>query len=135
MWAAAHATALPEPVATELRRIGIDPAQPAELYVLWEGGASLGVRLGYFAVGRILSGPVELLQRAESGAGRFYAPVQTDTGSISLAVAYQETLSRPPDWIPPELEPLLAIDFFVDVPRTRALDALRRPVGAPGAAV
>jgi hypothetical protein len=134
VWAAVHAERLPASLATALRRIGIDPAQPAEAYEVVERDADVGLRLGYFAVGRIVSGPAELVESPETGSGRLYHPLREASDHLALAVAYQHTLAPPPEWLAPAPESLLAIDLYVQVPRTPALDTLRASASHPRAA-
>jgi hypothetical protein len=116
---------LPESLQHELRRIGIEPSRPSDLYILTNEDTHLGIRVSYHCVGRIVTGPPEFRQAPDSSLGRHYEPLSEMPDHLSLAVAYQESLSALPGWAEPTMQPLIAIDLYVQLSR--------RP-GEPGVA-
>lgn len=135
VWAAVHAERLPITLATELQRIGIAPSQPTEAFESTGPTGPVGLRVSYVAVGRIQSGPAELVQFPETGPGRVYAPLRAAPDYLALAVAYQHRLATPPDWLAGVAASLLAIDLYVQIPRSAALAARRARDLQPGATV
>src|SRR5215213_911910 len=58
-WAAAHSAVLPATLISELRRLGIDPAAPTDVYAFAEpsdGHHPILHRVTYHTMGEILSG-------------------------------------------------------------------------------
>jgi hypothetical protein len=114
-WARHHETVLPSELAVALRRIGIDPGLPSDTY------AASGLRVTYYCVGRILSGPPELTHSNSGSTSRHYESLGLVPGEIALAVAYQESTSPAcPAWATTELQPLIAIDLWLADPHVNA---------------
>ena len=118
LWADAYAMHLPERFQHELRRIGIEPGRPSDVYILSNEDTYLGIRVSYHCVGRILSGPAVIRQSPDSGIGRHYEPLPEMPDHISLAVAYQESLSVLPSWADPTMHPLIGVELYVQVPQS-----------------
>jgi hypothetical protein len=120
-WSQLHEALLPSELADELRRIRIDPAAPSDTH-----GAS-DMRVTFYCVGRILSGPPELSRSASERAGRHYEVLQHEPDLVALAVAYQESIApAAPGWATAELQPLIAIDFWFTGPRVQATRQMAR---------
>ena len=113
LWMQEHAAALPARLAHELRRIGIDPARPSDLYRSEDATEDRPVmmRVTYHAVGEILSGPTEFGSRH----GRHYVPDPDARDRAYIAVAYQSRIVMP-EWTEGLPEPLLAIDLSLSMP-------------------
>lgn len=117
LWEDARVTHLPESLQHELRRIGVEPARPSDVYILSDEDAYLGIRVSYHCVGRIVSGPPEFRQSPDSGTGRHYELLPETSNRASLAVAYQGSLSAMPPWADATMQPLIALDLYVQIPQ------------------
>jgi hypothetical protein len=115
-WAVAYGTALPPTLNAELRRIGIDPARPSDVYRSAEAteAGPLVLRVSYHCVGCILSGPSEFRRDPQSGNGRNYMRHPSGVTGVGVAVAYQEHLGQLP-WEDDTMRPLIAIDLWLEV--------------------
>lgn len=114
-WASVCANVLPDDIRAELRRIGIEPARPSDVYVLTEHEARTVFRARYHCVGQILSGPPAFHEQPGTGRGRRYAPIAGPDRGIGMAVAYQDQIGSRPTWAPPAMQPLIAIDLWLTV--------------------
>jgi hypothetical protein len=109
---------LPASLRGELERIGVDPARPVDVYLTGTSESDLAMRVSYCAVGRIVSGPAEFTESRTGSAGRNYVMLRSPPAALGLAVAYQDSIGPVPDWAATSMQPLLAIDLWVDVPHT-----------------
>lgn len=120
LWADTGVAQLPAGLTSELRRLGVEPDRPSEVYVHSEDDEAVGVRVTYHCVGRVLSGPSIVRDSPAGRAGRNYEPLAEAPARVSIAVSPQAALGGPPGWAPPAMQPLIAVDIFVRVPRRGA---------------
>jgi len=121
-WSLAFATAIPESLASELRRLGVDPALPTDVYAFGKAPptdpAFVPHRVTYYTVGEILSGPALWVDDARVGRLRNYTPVSSAHGECTLSVAYARDDISNPEWYRSAQgeAPLIQVDFRLDVP-------------------
>ena len=120
LWADAGVARLPESLRAELRRLGIAPDRPSEVYVHSEDGDAVAVRVTYHCVGRVLSGPAIVRESPGGRAGRHYEALAQAPTELLMAVSPQAAFGGAPAWAPPAMQPLIVIDMFVRVPRRNA---------------
>ena len=114
-WTAGFASVLPPPLLAELRRLGIDPAAPTDLYAA-DQRDPLAYRVMYHVAGRILSGPAPGHTDPVLGRMQWYHPLSARRRALSLRVFHDNDLDRPPSWQTAAMAPLIKIDFRLDVP-------------------
>ena len=118
-WAVAHSTILPASLITELRRLGIDPAAPTDLYAFAEptdGYRQIPHRVTFHTTGEILSGPAAWTEDARLGRVRSYAPVPAVPGRFGLSVAYERDVGGDLAWQRMIGASLVQVDFRLEVP-------------------
>lgn len=116
-WARVRDQILPPPLREELRRLGIDPGYPTDLYAFGESGEVVHFRVTYHCVGHILSGPSLWGEDPNMGRTRRYIDARGDRPWLGLSVAYQEALHEPAPWYSAGDEgQLIQIDFRLEVP-------------------
>jgi hypothetical protein len=127
-WTASYASVLPPALLSELRRLGIDPAAPTDLYAA-DQRDPLAYRVMYHVAGRILSGPAPGHTDPVHGRMQWYQRLSATPPWLSLRVFYHDALDVTPGWRTPEMTPLIRIDFRLDVPWV--LDEPRPRIEAP----
>ena len=107
---------------TELRRLGINPAVPTDLYAFAEPAESdpsshIPHRVTFHTVGEILSGPGVWTEDARLGPVRTYVPVAELAGRGGLSVGYErEVGGESAAWHRTVGGALIQIDFRLGVP-------------------
>jgi hypothetical protein len=114
-WTASYAAVLPPALRSELRRVGIDPAAPTDLYA-YVGREPLAYRVMYHVAGRILSGPAPGLTDPAWGRMQSYHPVSAGARRLSLRVLYDDEAGLNPGGPSAGMSPLIQVDFRLDVP-------------------
>lgn len=118
-WARAYASALPDAVVAQVRRLGIDPARPADLYAyeaVDQATRRAPTRVTFHTVGRILGGPPSS-SVARLGSVRPYVPLASEAHEPSpgLSVAYEKDVAGTPPWADALPGPLVQVDFRLPV--------------------
>lgn len=120
-WAEAWERVLPPEVARGLRRLGIDPADPADLYADGENPVATGYAVFYYCVGVVRDGPAPYYQDDTVPYSRDHQVYQELRGGpqwLSVLVAPQRLMHdfpfKPPfqDGIPD----LVQVEFRLTVP-------------------
>lgn len=124
-WRGALSATVPAPVLTQLQRIGIDPRAPSDLYAYDTKEEGHLVRVVFYVVGAVQSGPPAtidfVLPDGSREVGRRYEAVRETTSWIGLTVA--PPLGGRPQWAPVHVGPVLEVDFRLYVPWTSAIKA------------
>jgi hypothetical protein len=115
-WRCAHAEVMPPDIHQALRRIGIDPADPTDLYADELTTNEPRCRVTFHCVGTILSGPALWRHQEEIGRLRVYHPLEREKETIGLSVAYQKEVDARPSWAREAMTPLIQVDFRLAVP-------------------
>ena len=119
-WRSVAATTLPSALQTQLNRLGINPATPSDLYAYDTHESGHLVRLLFYIVGAVQSGPPatidDTLPDGTQVAGRRYASVADAPTWIGLTVA--PPLGGVPRWAPDPTLSHLEVDFRLFVPWT-----------------
>lgn len=117
-WRGALSATVPAELLTQLRRIGVDPQAPSDLYAYERQERGHLVRVQFYVVGTVLSGPpasIELpLGDGSTVMGRRYASVPDAPSWIGLTVA--PPLGGRPRWAPAHDGLVLEVDFRLFVP-------------------
>ena len=101
---------LPDSLSSQLKRFGIDPAQPTDIY----GGDT--PRVSYHVVGKILSGPDSFLTDGEWGKYQKYHTIRKEP-AIGISVARDiETSAANPEYEDNESGDLIVIDLRLKYP-------------------
>jgi hypothetical protein len=123
-WARAYPTALSSVILGQLRRIGIDPAYPVDLYGSADApdGEPSPQRIIFHTVGRILSGPGtwwrDVREDPRRGRARNYEPLKCSDGTLvapGLSVGYAGEVFDGQSWHAGLKGPVLQIDFRLPV--------------------
>jgi hypothetical protein len=121
LWADVGVDQLPDRFAEELRRVGIVPEEPSELYVVEGDTGPTGLRVTFHSVGRVLGGPAIMRESTAGDAGRHFASLP-EAPNLTLAVCSQAIIGVPPPWVPSAMQPLLVVDMFIPLPRLDRAD-------------
>jgi hypothetical protein len=117
-WRGALSASVPDSLVTQLRRVGVDPHAPSDLYAYASEDEGHLVRVQFYVVGAIQSGPpanIDLtLGDGSQVVGRRYAAVRQTPSWIGLTVA--PPLGGRPRWAPSHVGPVLEVDFRLYVP-------------------
>lgn len=118
-WRSVVPDAFPAGIAAELQRLGVDVRHPTDLYVYDRSAETLGYRVMYHVVGRILSGPAPWLDSDMYGVDdRFhnYHAVQAKPTWVGLRVsAARDSFEYAPDLPVGCRSAVLCIDFRLRV--------------------
>ncbi|MBB4639630.1 hypothetical protein [Longimicrobium terrae] len=116
-WAAAWERVLPPDVVSGLRRLGIDPADPADLYCVSHRPRDVDLRVIYYCVGVVRDGPVVWREdpRFEQTA-RWYQELRPAPWWLSVSVVPQRHLHDLPLTLDAEVRDLIQVDFRLTVP-------------------
>lgn len=116
-WAAAWSLVLPPDVVRGLRRLGIDPACPADLYASDDDAASVSCAVFYYCVGVVRDGPAPYYRNAH-GLVHVYQHLRGRPGYLSVLVAPQRMMHdfpfKPPVRFP--VHNLVQVEFRLSVP-------------------
>lgn len=115
-WRLAYGDILPDTLVTGLRRLGLDPATPDDLYRTHGSGATIGCRVTYWCLGTLQEGPATW--REHDGRMRQYYPVTAALLPLMVSVADARDLhDRPPPWSEQVADaPLVQVDLRLEVP-------------------
>lgn len=91
-WRKLSTNVFPKSLATELERLGVEKANPTDLYIFDETNSALDFRVIYHIAGKILSGPSPWLHENELDDVRdskmhYYHQVQSEPSWIGLRVS------------------------------------------------
>ena len=119
-WSVAHETALPTEIAHDLRRLGLDPAKPVDLYAYREPevpGGPIQTRVRFRVAGRVMRGPSVWIEWEEFGAILHYSPLKSAAGVLEpgLAVWRESAAGAQPRWQARYATSVLEIDFRIPV--------------------
>lgn len=120
MWRSVAHKVFPPLIASELARLGIDPARPSDLYVTGETGEGRDMRVLYHVAGKLLSGPAPWLESVP-GKMHNYSVVQTEPTWIGLRVSSaKDSFEWAPELPEGTSSNVLCIDFRLQVAALRS---------------
>lgn len=117
----ANAT-LPEEIKQQLLRFGIEIERPSDAYAFEQDSEGAHCRIVYHAVGKILSGPVVVIEDPKFGRTVNYREVRAHPHLLSLAVLpSRQTFDQGPGLDDSSAGDLLQFDFRLYVKRHPSL--------------
>lgn len=113
-WARVYADVLPAEMQAQLRRVGIDPADPTDLTASERQPKGANYHVVFHCVGKILSGPAPTVI-GEMGEMRDYRELRRDP-SLWMTVSHPVLYDSEPDWVTDRMKPLIIVQLRLAVP-------------------
>jgi len=118
-WRLAADEILPPELMGQLRRLGIDPSRPTDLYATTEEDGYLVYRVMYHVVGRLLSGP-NIWRDYGDDRMKMYRPFRSKPWLSLMVLPYRQSYTAGPVLQDKKAGEILQIDFRLDVPKILA---------------
>jgi hypothetical protein len=116
-WRDIAATALPKPLFNQLRRLGITPERPTDVYAFHHDDNGEDYRITFHVAGKLLSGPVAWLETGRFGSELQYRDVAPAPNYIALAVFPHNITRYPAPTLPSASKSqLIHVDIRMRVP-------------------
>jgi hypothetical protein len=117
-WRKAADTAFPAAIAEQLKRLGVEPQRPTDLYVTVDSEPMRGFRVMYHVAGKILSGPAPWSDNDRLGTMHNYHLIQDAPTWVSLRVTTaKDSYAFSPDLPAGSTSDVLCLDFRLGVVR------------------
>ena len=109
-WRKSWRGVLPESLGSQLKRLGVDPAQPTDIY----GGDK--PRVSYHVVGKILSGPDSFYADDKWGKQQKYQVIREEPWLAISVARSDETSAAEPEVEGEDSGDLIVVDLRLSVP-------------------